>query len=449
MLQTVKTCNSVFKMNFPLKMGHDANGRPVFKTIEAYRVQHSHHRLPVKGGIRFSEAVNQDEVEALAMLMTFKCATVDVPFGGAKGGIKIDSKDYTVEQLERITRRFAQELIKKQMLGPGLDVPAPDYGTGPREMAWIKDTFEAFSAGDLNSPGTVTGKPVSQGGIRGRAEATGLGVFFVMREFANAEGAMEKLGLTSGLQDKSVVVQGFGNVGYWAAHFLVNWGNARVTAIGEYDGMVTNPDGLDIAALKAHQNATGSILGFAGGVSHPGDSAECLTLPCDFLVPAALEATVHSANAAKLNTKCIVEAANGPVTSKAEDVLVERGIQILPDILVNAGGVTVSYFEWLKNLNHVRFGRMMKRHTEKSQTLLIDALERNTGRELSPIERANITKGALEQDIVYSGLEDTMAHAFSEMHATAVRENIDYRTAAFLNAIHKVAQCYEELGVFP
>jgi len=443
LLDQIKYCNSVYRMRFPVRVGEE------LEVIEAYRVEHSHHRMPTKGGIRYAMSVSQDEVMALAALMTYKCAIVDVPFGGAKGGVKIDPKNYTVDQLERITRRYTTELIKKNFIGPGLDVPAPDYGTGEREMSWIMDTYTTFFPGQIDGIGCVTGKPVTQGGIEGRREATGLGVYFGVREACSFPDDMERLGMTVGLQGKTVVVQGLGNVGYHAAKFF-HEGGAKVIALAEYEGAIYSADGLNYDAVFEHRKATGSILNFPGA-TNLAKSSDALELTCDILIPAALENQIHEGNAANIKAKIIGEAANGPVTADAELILNQRGIMVIPDIYLNAGGVTVSYFEWLKNLSHVRFGRLGKRFDETLNNNIIAAVEEMTGKNLNDKQRQLIGRGADEVDFVYSGLEETMIEAYRQIRA--VKKEIpsipDYRTASFVVAIRKIAKAYESLGVFP
>lgn len=443
LLDQIKYCNSVYRMRFPVRVG--AN----LEVIEAYRVEHSHHRMPTKGGIRYAMSVSQDEVMALAALMTYKCAIVDVPFGGAKGGVRIDPKKYSTDELERITRRYTTELIKKNFIGPGLDVPAPDYGTGEQEMSWIMDTYTTFFPGQIDGIGCVTGKPVSQGGIAGRREATGLGVFYGIREACSFRDDMERLGMTVGLENKTVVVQGLGNVGYHAAKFFYE-GGAKIIALAEYEGAIYNADGLDYDAVFQHRKATGSILNFPGAQNLKA-SSDALELACDILIPAALENQIHEGNAQNIKAKIIGEAANGPVTAEAEEVLNKKGIMVIPDIYLNAGGVTVSYFEWLKNLSHVRFGRLGKRFDETLNNNIISAVEEMTGRSLNERQRQQIGRGADEVDFVYSGLEETMIEAYRQIRA--VKQEMpsipDYRTAAFVVAIRKIAKAYESLGVFP
>ncbi len=443
LLDQIRVCNSVYYMQFPVRIKGE------IQVIEAWRAEHSHHKLPCKGGIRYAETVDQDEVQALAALMTYKCAVVDVPFGGGKGGIRINPRDYTVEELERITRRYTVELIKKNFIGPSVDVPAPDFGTGPREMAWIADTYQAFAQGEINALACVTGKPVGQGGVRGRTAATGRGLYFAVREAVNDAKLMKKLKLTTGFADKTVIVQGFGNVGYHAAKFLMEAG-ATVIGIIEWDGAVVNPKGIDVEALQAHRVERGSITGFAGAKTVK-DGLSVLEYECDILVPAALENQIFKENAPRIKAKIVAEGANGPVTAVAEDILNKKGIVVMPDMFVNAGGVVVSYFEWLKNISHVRFGRMDKRFEEGSNTRLVNALENLTGKSLTLSERNLIARGADEEDLVNSGLEDTMISSYhSIMEVFWGNPKVkDLRTAAFVNSINKIAGSYMSLGIFP
>lgn len=443
LLDQIKECNSVYCFKFPVRHGD------TYEVVYAWRVEHSHHKLPVKGGIRFSETADEDEVKALASLMTYKCAVVDVPFGGAKGAIRINPRNYTPEQLERITRRYTAELIKKNFIGPGVDVPAPDYGTGPREMAWIADTYNAYHPGQIDAIGCVTGKPVTQGGIRGRKEATGRGIFYGTREFCSIKEDMQKLGLEPGLAGKRVVVQGLGNVGYFAAKFFQEAG-AVLVGLAEYEGAIHNDKGLDLEKVVQHRKSTGSILNFPGAVNIP-DSIKALELPCDILIPAALENVITLANAEKIQAKIIAEGANGPTTFDADEILVKKNVAVIPDMYLNAGGVTVSYFEWLKNLSHVRFGRMGKRFEEMSSHRLLDAIEKTTGQRISEDEKKFIARGADEEDLVNSGLEETMITAYHQFrHIMQENRKVpDLRTAAFMNAINKVAVSYMELGIFP
>ncbi|MFK7797169.1 MAG: Glu/Leu/Phe/Val dehydrogenase [Aureispira sp.] len=443
LLEQIKGCNAVFRMKFPVRMGDSV------EVIEAYRVQHSNHRSPTKGGIRYSEGVNQDEVMALAALMTYKCAVVDVPFGGAKGGVKINTREYTEKQLEQITRRYASELVRKNFIGPGMDVPAPDYGTGPREMAWIMDTYATLKPGEIDAAGCVTGKPVSQNGISGRTEATGRGVFYAVREACNHEDDMTPLDLTTGIEGKTMVIQGLGNVGSYTGMISQDEGKVKIIGVAEYEGSIYAEDGLDIHELLAFRAKTGSIIGFPGSVALEHRSA-ALELECDILVPAALENQINESNADKIKAKIIVEAANGPVTPEAEAILLEKGCLIIPDMYANAGGVTVSYFEWLKNLSHMRFGRMQKRFESNRYELLVDLVVKMTGKVLNPAERKLLTFGADEVDLVRSGLEETMINAYNGIRNTRKRKMIkDLRTAAFVYAIEKIGNDYNALGIWP
>ncbi|WP_410528487.1 Glu/Leu/Phe/Val family dehydrogenase [Sphingobacterium sp. SGR-19] len=442
-LAQIKACNSILRVKFPVKIGDN------IEVIEAYRVQHSHHKLPCKGGIRFSLEVDQEEVMALAALMTYKCAIVNVPFGGGKGGIKIDSRKYSTFELEKITRRYTSELCKKNFIGPGIDVPAPDYGTGAREMSWIVDTYSSLNPNNIDAQACVTGKPVSQGGVRGRTEATGLGVFFGVREACSFQDDMEKLGLTTGIAGKRVIVQGLGNVGYHAAKYFQEAG-AKLVGLIEYNGAIYDENGLDVDQVQAHRQKTGGILNYPGAINF-SNPAEGLEQPCDVLIPAALESVIHKDNADRIQAKIIGEAANGPLTSDADIILNEKGVLVIPDIYLNAGGVTVSYFEWLKNLSHVRYGRLEKRFEENMYNELIDIIESTTGKRVSDLERKTILRGPDEIDLVHSGLEDTMIGSYREIRDIYKnREGVeDLRTAAFICAIDKIGVAYEELGIFP
>jgi len=443
LLEQIKQCNSVLRLHFPVKIGDN------IEVIKAYRVQHSHHKLPCKGGIRFSDMVNLDEVMALAALMTYKCAIVNVPFGGAKGGITINPRNYSAYDLEKITRRYTSELIKKKFIGPGEDVPAPDYGTGEREMSWILDTYMAMNPGVVDGMACVTGKPVSQGGVRGRREATGLGVFYGIREVCKMPDMMEKLGLTVGVEGKRVIVQGLGNVGYHTAKFFQDAGS-KITALAEYEGAIFNEGGLDVEAVFEHRRSTGSILNFPGATNF-AKSQDALEMECDILIPAALENVINGENAPRVKAKMIGEAANGPLTPEADEVFIKKGILVIPDMYLNAGGVTVSYFEWLKNLSHVRYGRLEKRFTENQNAQMLEQIEELTGKKVGGTQRELMLHGPDEVDLVNSGLEETMIVATHEIiecwKANPTIE--DMRTASFVVAINKVGMSYAQLGIFP
>jgi glutamate dehydrogenase (NAD(P)+) len=444
LVEQIKACNLVLQIRFPIRVGGD------YKVIEAYRVQHSHHRLPTKGGIRYAESVDQDEVMALASLMTFKCALVDVPFGGAKGGIKINPANFSEEQLQNITRRYTSELVKKNFIGPGIDVPAPDYGTGPREMAWILDTYQALRHGEVDSIACVTGKPVTQNGIRGRAEATGRGVFYGLRECMRYADDMAKLGLTPGIEGKTMVVQGLGNVGSNTALISQAEGNVKIVGVAEREGSIHGPDGIDVEKLLAFRKETGSIIGFPG-TTHIGNASAALELDCDILVPAALENQITVENAPRIKAKIIAEAANGPITADADPILIAKGIIILPDFYINAGGVTVSYFEWLKNLSHHRFGRLENRFQHDAFNRIVLKVEEMTGKTITDRERDMLTRGGTEVDLVNSGLEDTMITAYGQIKETFRQhpDIKDIRTAAFVCSLKKIAGDYISMGIFP
>jgi len=444
-LEQIKAINSVIHFTFPLKRDDGT-----IEVMHAWRAEHSQHKLPTKGGLRYAAMVDEDEVKALAALMTYKCAIVDVPFGGAKGGVKISAHEYSVGELERITRRFTFELFKKNFIGPGLDVPAPDFATGSREMAWIADTYATLAPQDINALGCVTAKPVSQGGIQGRTEATGRGVFYALREVCSHGKDMRPLDLSPGLEGKRVVVQGLGNVGYHAAKFLEEEGGAVIVGLVEYEGAISKPDGIHIEDLMAHRGETGSLLGFVGAENLENREAG-LEVDCDILVPAALENAITIENAPRIKARIIGEAANGPITSDASEHLYERGVMVVPDAYINAGGVTVSYFEWLKNLQHVRFGRMEKRFEEKAARQILNAIEHASGTSFSEAEISDFAHGADEIDLVNSGLEETMIKAYNKIREIkkARGESIDLRTASMINAIDKITLAYLDRGIFP
>ncbi len=444
LLKQIKICNSSCHFTFPIKRDDGT-----IQTIHGWRAEHSHHKLPTKGGIRYSTLVNEDEIMALAALMTYKCALVDLPFGGAKGGIQLDRKEYSESELERITRRYTYELIQKNYIGPGIDVPAPDYGTGENEMSWILDTYLSMSPDKLDAIACVTGKPIEQNGIRGRKEATGRGVVYGLEEVCSYVDDMKEIGIQPGLRGKTVVIQGFGKVGYPAAIYL-NETEAIVIAISEADGAIYNQNGLDIEDISEFRDETGSIRNFpdATFIENPHDILE---LECDILVPAALENQITAENAPRIKARIIAEAANGPTTSRAHEILKERGAMIVPDTFLNAGGVTVSYFEWLRNLSHVGFGRLARRYEESAYTAMVHFIEQATGYQFSDDERQTV-HGADETDLVNSGLQDTMINAYEEIRETRFKygkDVVDSRTAAYINAIHKIAQSYMQLGIFP
>ena len=443
-IDQVRSCNSVYRMKFPVKK--DDGGIVV---VEAFRAEHSHHRLPTKGGIRFSPDVDIDETIALASLMTYKCALVGVPFGGAKGGVRVDSTKISDGFRERVTRRYTAELIRKNFIGPDIDVPAPDYGTGEREMGWIADTYKnlRLNSGDVYA--CVTGKPVSMQGIPGRRQATGLGVYYGIRSLLEDEEEMKALGMSSGTQGKRVIVQGLGNVGYYAAWYLQHEGGAAVTGIAEREGGIFNADGLDVEAVFTHRRETGSILNFPGAENVP-NGLDLLERDCDVLVPAALENQITGSNAGKIQAKVVAEAANGPVDFEAEVILRERGVVMLPDLFLNAGGVTVSYFEWLKNKAGVSFDRMISRHEELVKRELIEEMERLTGTKVPADRLPRLIHGPREEELVVAALEQSMMTAYERIQRfRRERELPDMRTASFLLALERVADSYSQHGIFP
>ena len=442
LIDQVRTCNSVYHVSFPVEMddGH-------IQVVEGFRAEHSHHRLPTKGGLRMSLDVTHDEVTALAALMTFKCAVVEVPFGGAKGGIRFDPHAPPSIR-RRIIRRYSAELIEKNFMGPHVDVPAPDYGTGEQEMAWIADTYRGLRGADLQAWGCVTGKPVALHGIPGRVEATGLGVFYGISEVLADREEMARIGLAPGVEGKRVVVQGLGNVGSHAARDLRDAG-AVIVGIAEIDGAVHDPDGLDVDAVIAHFEEHETLLDFPGATAIES-WRDALELDCDILVPAAIEGVITSENAGRIKARIIAEAANGPVYSDAEPTLREMGTLLIPDVWLNAGGVTVSYFEWLKNLSHVSFDRMYKRYEEISTRRQLEATERLMNMHYPAHVMARLTRGPSEIDFVHSALQETMSESYRSIHETwRSRDLPDMRTAAFLIAIDRVAANYLALGIFP
>ncbi len=447
LIAKIRICNATYTVRFGVRL------RGEIHTFTGYRSVHSEHMEPVKGGIRYSLGVNQNEVEALAALMTYKCALVETPFGGSKGGLCIDPREWEADELEKITRRFAYELIKRDLINPAQNVPAPDMGTGAREMAWIVDQYQRMNTTDINGRACVTGKPLNSGGIQGRVEATGRGVQYALREFFRHPKDVARTGLTGGLAGKRVVVQGLGNVGYHAAKFLQEEDGCVIVGIGERDGAITNPDGLDVTEVAAHLRGYGGVKGAPGG-TFTEDGASVLEAECDILIPAALEGTINLGNAERITAPLIIEAANGPITSGADEILQKKGCIVIPDMYANAGGVTVSYFEWVKNLSHIRFGRMQRRAEEARHQTLVDELERLSENptvkwRLSDGFKESYLRGAGELELVRSGLDDTMRSAYQSISEVwNARDDVpDLRTAAFLVAIDRVAKSYAAKGL--
>ncbi|WP_147124346.1 Glu/Leu/Phe/Val family dehydrogenase [Shimia ponticola] len=445
--EKIRVCNATYTVRFGVRL------RGGIQTFTGYRSVHSEHMEPVKGGIRFATSVNQDEVEALAALMTYKCALVEAPYGGSKGGLCIDPREWNDSELEQITRRFAYELIKRDLIHPSQNVPAPDMGTGEREMAWMADQYQRMHTTDINARACVTGKPVNAGGIAGRTEATGRGVQYALREFFRNAHDASRAGLSGSLDGKRVIVQGLGNVGFHAAKFLSEEDGSKVIAVIERDGAVFDEHGLNIENLRNHIIKTGGVNGFPSATFEE-DGAKLLEAECDILIPAALEGVINLTNAARIKAPLIIEAANGPVTAGADDILRDKGTVIIPDMYANAGGVTVSYFEWVKNLSHIRLGRMQRRAEEARHQLIVDELERlsadtGIGWELSPGFKQQYLRGAGELELVRSGLDDTMRQAYNDMaDVWREREDVaDLRTAAYLVAIDKVAASYRAKGL--
>ncbi|WP_136443104.1 Glu/Leu/Phe/Val family dehydrogenase [Pacificoceanicola onchidii] len=445
--EKIRVCNATYTVRFGVRL------RGKIHTFTGYRSVHSEHMEPVKGGIRFALAVNQDEVEALAALMTYKCALVEAPFGGSKGGLCVDPREYDVHELEQITRRFAYELAKRDLINPSQNVPAPDMGTGEREMAWIADQYARMNTTDINARACVTGKPLNAGGISGRVEATGRGVQYALREFFRYPEDKAAAGLSGKLEGKRVIVQGLGNVGYHAAKFLSEEDGSKIIGIIEHDGALYDERGLDVEAVRDWIVRHGGVTGYPDA-THTAEGSSVLEAECDILIPAALEGVINLGNVHAIKAPLIIEAANGPVTAGADEVLRDKGVVIIPDMYANAGGVTVSYFEWVKNLSHIRFGRMQRRQEEARHQLVVDELERldvalGDAWSMTPSFKEKYLRGADELELVRSGLDDTMRIAYQAMRAVwHGRDDVrDLRTAAYIVAIDKVAASYRAKGL--
>jgi glutamate dehydrogenase (NAD(P)+) len=441
LLDHLKSIHSLIKVNVGVVLEGKINN------FTGWRAVHSEHILPTKGGLRYSETVDQDDTEALASLMTYKCAIVNIPFGGAKGGLKINPKNYTMPQLREITKAFASKLINKGFISPALNVPAPDVGTSEREMEWILETYKTLKPDDINYRGCVTGKPLHRGGIAGRTEATGRGIEEVLREIFRHENIVKEAGLKTKLKDNEIIVQGFGNVGSNLAKHLYNRDNAKIIAIGELDGYLYNKKGIDINALIEFYQKNKSINSSKLG-EFKDNSSELLELDCDILIPAALENAITIDNVDKIKSKLIIEAANGPISFEADQKLYEKGVIIIPDIYVNAGGVVVSYFEWVKDISHIRFGRVEKRFQEQKILDIIDLIDKKTNTKTDFNTIKKIIHGADEEDLAFSGLEDSMRNAFIEIYNAKKKIKRSFRESAYYVSLKKIRNFYTIEG-FP
>ena len=390
-------------------------------------------RGPFKGGIRYHQHVDIEEVRALATLMTWKTSLVDIPYGGGKGGIAIDPNKFSKNELERISRKFFNAI--DPIIGPNKDIPAPDVNTNAQVMSWFMDEY---SKSHGYTPAIVTGKPIELGGSLGREEATGRGTAIITKE------AAKKWNID--LNKAEVVIQGFGNVGSYAAKFLDEYG-CKIIAVSDVSGGLYDPQGLDVKSLFDFNKRHRTIDGFKGGKKISNE--ELLGLKCDFLIPAALGGVIHKMNVDELNCKVIIEAANGPVTFSADEILRKKGVVIIPDAYMNAGGVTVSYFEWVKNLARIRFGYLERRHEERRGQLIVDALEKMLDTAVPQNIRNQLVTGADELDLVRSGLDDTMRNAYNEIREiyNSKEKVVDLRTAAFFLAIERIAKKYESMGL--
>jgi glutamate dehydrogenase (NAD(P)+) len=389
MRQILSHCHRELTVNFPVEM--DDGSVQVFT---GHRVQHNSGPGPTKGGIRYHQSVTLAEVRALAMWMTWKCAVVNLPYGGAKGGVTVNPKLLSRNELQNLTRRYTADI--SFAIGPNQDIPAPDVNTNPQTMAWVMDTY-SMNVG-YSSPGVVTGKPLALGGSEGRFEATGRGCVYAIEE------AAKSIGLD--LSGARTVVQGFGNVGAVAAELMDELGCA-VVAVSDSSGAIYSPAGLDMRAVHAHKNRTGSVAGFPGADAVTNE--ELLELPCEVLIPAALECQLHAGNADNINARIVAEGANGPTMPEADAILYDRGILLLPDIYANAGGVTVSYFEWVQSMQWYPW----------------------------TLEEVNLR------------LQTIMQNAFKAIHATAMEHGVNMRTAALVRAIDRVAEFTRLRGIFP
>ena len=436
------TCNSTYTVRFGVRL------RGEIHTFEGWRSVHSEHMEPTKGGIRFDLQTNSEEVEALAALMSYKCAIINVPFGGSKGGLKINPADWEKRELEKITRRFAQELIKRDLISPSMNVPAPDIGSSSREMAWIADEYRKMHPSDINGAACVTGKPPNKNGLPGREEATGRGVQYIVREFFRNPELLEKVKLDNDLSTKTFILQGLGNVGYHLSKFLTEDDDVKLIGIAEFNGGIYNEEGINVEQAKKYFTKHKSFKNYPKAL-FVKDSSLLLKRRCDVLIPAARENVITEKNAEDISAKLIVEAANGPISYKGNQILNRRKIFVVPDILANAGGVAVSYFEWVKNIRHIRFGRLEKRRNQLQINNLIEAIETMTGKAMPKKYKANFMDGIEEIDLIRSGLDDMMIDGFQSVKKEFLETDKipDFRTAAFKVAIEKIALSYDFIGL--
>ena len=436
------TCNSTYTVRFGVRL------RGQIYTFEGWRSVHSEHMEPTKGGIRFDMDTHAEEVEALAALMSYKCSIINVPYGGSKGGLRINPSMWETRELEKITRRFAQELIKRDLISPSMNVPAPDIGTSSREMAWIADEYRKIYPADINGSACVTGKPPSKNGLVGREEATGRGVQYIIREFFRNPDLLKLVKLDNDLSTKSFILQGFGNVGYHLSKFLTEDDDVKLIGISEFNGGIYNEDGINVSHAKKYFTKHNSFKNYPKA-TFVKDSSLLLKRKCDILIPAARENVITEKNAGDISASLIVEAANGPISYKGNQILNRKKIFVIPDILANGGGVAVSYFEWVKNLRHIRFGRLEKRRNQIQLNNLIEAIESMTGKTMPAKYKTNFHDGIEEIDLIRSGLDDMMIDGFQSVKKEFFETNKipDFRTAAFKAAIEKIALSYDFIGL--
>ena len=427
-IEGLKTCSHVLELTLPIK--RDDGSLDFFV---AYRAHHSNHTSPMSGGIRYAPNMQLEDVEALAGLATMKLACVDIPFGGANGGISVDPKDLSDKELERLTRRYAHELYKASFMGPGLDVLGPDMGTNSKIMAWMMDEYSQLAPGDTEAQGVVTGKPEASGGIHGREEAAGYGFYLALKQFLSNQNLAESTELSNKLNDKTYIIQGFGNSGYNISNFLYEKENAKIIGIVEIDGATYNKDGLDINALKKHYDKHSTVKGFSGGETHANGDA-ILFKPCDVLIPAASIATINNTNAHFLNCKIVAEGCNMPVSLKAEKYLINNGVTILPDLVMNSGAAISSYFEYVKNIGHISPGKLTKRWELRANESIMKYIAQLLGSELPTSE----LQVASDLEIMRSALEDSIITAVKSVELTAKRFAIGYRDAAYVNSLNRI-----------